>query len=223
MTANDTQATPSQPSARTKLHRLPERGSYDLPAALQIIQAVGFGTVAYQGDHGLRMLPTLLWCDEETVYLHGSTASRAIRDLASGRDCCVNAFSLDGVVVARSAQHMSVNYHSATLYGSMEVVPDAQKLGELEALVERMAPGTWPRIRKPSVAEDRSVRVLQMNISECSVKVRTGPPIDDEADYSLPIWAGVIPLSRVSGSPVADPRLEHEVSAPPGLRDISFE
>jgi len=211
-----------QPTPRSRLHRLPERGSYEVASALAIVEQVGHGTVAYQGDQGLRILPTLLWCDPETVYIHGSSASRAIRDLADGRECCLNAYTLDGVVVARSAQHMSVNYQSATLFGVMEVVPEDRKTPELAALVNRMTPGRWDEIRKPSPAEDKSVTVLQLAITDCSVKVRTGPPVDDEADYDLPIWAGVVPMSRMAGTPIADPRLSNDQPAPRSLDEIHF-
>jgi nitroimidazol reductase NimA-like FMN-containing flavoprotein (pyridoxamine 5'-phosphate oxidase superfamily) len=163
-----------------------------------------------------------------TVYLHGSPASRMLQALARGAEVCLTVTLLDGLVLARSAMHHSMNYRSVVLFGKASVVDDPVEKGTaLHALTEHRIPGRWADVRGPTERVLRSTLVVSVPIREASAKVRTGPPLDDEADYELPVWAGVVPLRLTAGSPIGDPRLKPGVQPPayaahyPGPRSVS--
>lgn len=209
------------PSPRTRLKRLPERGRYDLETVLRLIDEIGIGTIAYATDGPPRMTPTMLWREGESVYWHGSSASHAIRDLSKGIDCSLNVYATDGLVLARSGLHSSVNYRSATAYGrASSITEEAHKLAALEAFMDRYVPGRWADLRPPHANELKSSTVMRMKIAEASAKIRTGPANDDEADYALPIWAGVVPVSTKIGTPEDDPRLRPGTPQPDYLANI---
>lgn len=208
--------------SRTRLKRLPERGSNDVALALEILDELGQGTVGYATADGVpRLTPTLLWRDGDNVFWHGSSASRAIRDLGKGAQCCVNVFALDGLVLARSAMHHSANYRSATLYGTAQKVADKHKTEALRAFVERFYPGRWDEIRPPDRQELKATTVLRLPVEEASTKIRQGPPSDDEDDYGREVWAGVIPVVTAFGEPVDDPRLLPGVEVPKYVRNLA--
>lgn len=172
---------------------------------------VGF---AFQGSPVV--LPTIHARAGERLYLHGSTGGRMMRTLAAGTDVCVTVTLLDGLVLARSAFHHSMNYRSAVVFGAAEPVTDRdERLAALRQITEQVAPGRWETLRPVTERELAATAVVAVALDEASVKVRTGPPVDDEDDYALPIWAGVLPLGLVPGAPVDDPRLVPGVAVPP--------
>jgi nitroimidazol reductase NimA-like FMN-containing flavoprotein (pyridoxamine 5'-phosphate oxidase superfamily) len=154
------------------------------------------------------VIPTLHARVGDTVYIHGSSASRAIRGLGSGIPACLTVTLVDGLVLARSAFHHSINYRSVVVLGTCAAVEGPeQREAALRAFTERLVPGRWDEVRPPTPQELKGTRVLAMALDECSAKVRTGPPVDDDEDYELPVWAGVVPLETVARPPVADPKL----------------
>ncbi len=213
---------PLLPSARSKLKRLPKRGHYDRATVHAILDAGFICHVGYVIDGRPFVTPTAYWREGDVVYWHGSSASRMLRVLEAGADCCLTVTHLDGLVLARSAFHHSLNYRSVMLFGKPCKVDDAaDKLAKLEAFVERLYPGRWRELRPLSAKELRVTMVLGMHIDEASAKVRTGGPVDDEPDYALPIWAGVIPVQGVTATAVDDERLLKDVKLQASLADLS--
>ena len=161
------------------------------------------------------MIPTGYARDGERLYIHGSQASRMLRALEQGIEVCVTVTLIDGLVLARSAFHHSMNYRSVVIFGRATVINDLPaKVAALRALTEHMVPGRWDEARKPNERELQLTIVLSLPLDEASAKIRTGPPLDDEEDYDLDVWAGVIPLLLVAESPQADPRLNPKLEAP---------
>ena len=164
------------------------------------------------------MIPTIHARDEDTIYFHGSPASRMLRLMKKGADVCVTTTIVDGIVAARSAFHHSMNYRSAVVLGTARLVDDdEERLRAMEMITEHVLPGRWSEARHPSDAESKGTLILALAIEEFSVKTRSGPPADDEADYELPIWAGVIPLTTTSGEPKPDPQLGDGVEVAPSV------
>jgi nitroimidazol reductase NimA-like FMN-containing flavoprotein (pyridoxamine 5'-phosphate oxidase superfamily) len=190
---------------RTKLRRLPKRGAHDRPTIDAILDEALISHVGFVHDGRPAVIPTLHARIGDEVVIHGSAASRMLRALATGIDVCLTATLIDGLVLARSAFHHSVNYRSVVLYGRAHLLtePD-EKAQALEAFTERLLPGRWADVRWPTRKELKATTVLKLPIEEGSAKVRTGPPIDDEPDYELDVWAGVVPLTLVRGEPVPD-------------------
>jgi nitroimidazol reductase NimA-like FMN-containing flavoprotein (pyridoxamine 5'-phosphate oxidase superfamily) len=156
------------------------------------------------------------------VYWHGSSASRMLRTLETGADCCLSVTHLDGLVLARSAFHHSLNYRSVMLFGKAHKIEDAaEKLAKLKAFVERLYPGRWEELRPVNAAELKVTTVLGMHVDEASAKVRSGGPVDDEADYAQPTWAGVIPVHSMTGVPVGDDALVKGVKMRTSLADLT--
>jgi uncharacterized protein len=204
------------PSDRVRLRRKRERGDYDratIDAILDEALIAHLGIVDEAGQPFV--IPTLHARSGDLVYLHGSTASRTLRALAAGAPACLTVSLLEGLVLARAAMHHSANYRSAILLGTARPVEDREeKLTALEAIVEHIVPGRWAEARAPSENELKATSVLALAIDEASAKLRSGPPEDDEPDYELPVWAGVIPFSSQPGEPCADPRLPAGVALP---------
>jgi len=190
---------------RTKLRRLPKRGAHDRGTIDAILDEALISHIGFVHDGRPAVIPTLHARIGDEVLIHGSAASRMLRALATGVDLCLTATLIDGLVLARSAFHHSVNYRSVVLYGTARIVsePD-EKEAALEAFTERLLPGRWAEVRWPTPKELKATSVLALPIEEGSAKVRSGPPIDDEPDYALDVWAGVVPLSLTRGEPVPD-------------------
>ncbi len=164
------------------------------------------------------VIPTLHARDGDTLYLHGSPASRTLRAMKRGVEVCVTVTLLDGIALARAPFHSSVNYRSVVIFGEPRIVDDAaEKRRAFEVLTEHVTPGRWSDCRLPTVQEEKGTLVAALSIDESSAKVRTGPPVDDDEDYALPIWAGVIPLRMTAADPIDDPRLRDGVEVPPYL------
>ncbi len=207
-----------QPTARTRVKRLPKRGHYDPATVHAVLDAGVFCHVGYAIEGQPYVTPTSYWRHGDRLYWHGSSASRMLRHLKQGVPVCVTVTHVDGFVLARSGFHHSVNYRSVMALGTAQLVPDNEKLAALEDFVERLFPGRWAELRPPTRQELKATTVLWMDLDEVSAKIRTGPPIDDEPDYALPVWAGVLPLSATTGAPEPDPRLA-AATAPPAYLD----
>ena len=200
---------------RTTLKRLPQRGSYDREVIDRILDEGFICHVGFAVDGRPFVIPTGYARVGDSLFIHGSQASRMLRTLGQGIDVCVTVTLLDGLVLARSAFHHSMNYRSVVVFGNARVVDDPhEKLEALRALSEHMIPGRWDDVRQPNERELQSTTVLSLPLSEASAKVRTGPPLDEEEDYELEVWAGLIPLRMVAGTPIDDPR-SLENSGPP--------
>jgi nitroimidazol reductase NimA-like FMN-containing flavoprotein (pyridoxamine 5'-phosphate oxidase superfamily) len=204
-----------EPTERTTVKRLPARGAYDRAVVHQILDA---GLVCHLGfvvDGQPFVIPTLYVRIGETIYVHGSPASRMLQALDQGAKVCITVTLVDGLVLARSAFHHSMNYRSVVAFGQATVVDDAdEKVRILRGLTDHLIPGRWPEIRHPSPQELKRTLVLAIPIEEASAKVRVGPPLDDEEDYHLDVWAGVVPLTLSALVPVPDPRLPANIPAP---------
>jgi uncharacterized protein len=212
-------AAPFTPTPRTRVKRLHERGHYDRETVHAILDAGVICHVGYVIDGQPYVTPTSYWRHGDLLYWHGSAASRMLRHLKREVSVCVEVTHFDGFVLARSGFHHSINYRSVMAFGRAQLVPDDDKLAALEDFVERLFPGRWPELRPPTRQEIKATTVLRMPLDEVSAKVRTGPPKDDEEDYSLPIWAGVLPIVSRIGAPQADPRLDPGMPLPPYLQD----
>jgi uncharacterized protein len=211
------------PTRRTQVMRLPKRGDYSEETILGILDAGFLCHVGFVADGQPFVIPTGYGRVDNILYIHGSAASRMLRTLAGGIEVCVTVTLLDGLVLARSAFHHSMNYRSVVLFGTATLVESAEeKDAALRAISEQIVPGRWDDVRLPNEQELKATKVLALPITEASAKVRTGPPLDDEEDYELPIWAGVLPLKVHPGEPVPDPRLISKVqSVPEYLLDYS--
>jgi hypothetical protein len=200
---------------RTTLARHPERGSYDRDVIHRVLDEALICHVAFVVGGQPVVLPTLFARIDDTLYIHGSAIGRMLRTLAGGVEVCINVTLLDGLVFARSAFSHSMNYRSVSVFGSAREVTDAaEKLRALEATVEHVARGRWRDARRPSPKELSATTVVAVPLSEASAKIRSGGPKDAEADYELPIWAGVVPLGLQAGAPQPDGHNGPGVSAP---------
>lgn len=201
---------------RTRVRRAPERAAGD-PAALH--EVLDEGLICHVGfvDGGSPVvIPTSYGRDGDVVYLHGSTGSRMMRQLATGVPVCLTVTLLDGLVLARSVMHHSMNYRSAVVFGRARAVDDAdERLHAFQVIVEHLVPGRWADARHPNRREAAATAVVALDLAEASVKLRTGPPSDDEIDLDDGTWAGVLPVTTTVGAPVADAYTPPGVGAPP--------
>jgi nitroimidazol reductase NimA-like FMN-containing flavoprotein (pyridoxamine 5'-phosphate oxidase superfamily) len=203
------------PTARTRVKRLPKRASYDRDVIYDLLDTALVCHVGFAIDGQPYVIPTLQVRIGDRLYIHGSAASRMLGTAADKTPLAVTVTHLDGLVMARSAFHHSVNYRSVVILGIATLVTDrAEKLAVMKALIDHVAPGRWDHIRQPNEKELAATSVLSIPIDEASAKVRFGGPIDDEADYAMPIWAGQIPLTAGTLAPVADSRLDPSTPIP---------
>jgi uncharacterized protein len=213
---------PFTPTSRTTIKRLPKRGEYDRAAVYQILDEAFVCHVGFVVGEQPYVIPTGFGRLGDNLYLHGSAASRMLRTLSDGVDVCVTVTLIDGLVVARSAFHHSMNYRSVVALGKATVVENEEEKREaLETITNHIIPNRWAEAREPNEQEMRATLVLVLPLVEVSAKVRTGPPLDDEEDYQLPIWAGVVPLQMTAATPIADPRLLEGVEPPAQVRRYS--
>lgn len=196
------------PTSRTKVRRLPKRASYDRLAVYGILDEGFVCHVGFAVDSQPYVIPTVYARAEATLYVHGSAASRMLRTLTQRVPVCITVTLLDGLVLARSAFHHSLNYRSVVVIGNARLVDDPEeKLRALHSITNHVAPRRWEEVRAPNALELKQSSVLALPLEEVSAKIRSGPPVDDEADYSLPIWAGVVPVSTQLGRPISDGRV----------------
>jgi nitroimidazol reductase NimA-like FMN-containing flavoprotein (pyridoxamine 5'-phosphate oxidase superfamily) len=202
-------------SERNKVRRLPQRAQYDKETIYRIIDATPICHVGFVQEEQPYVIPMLHGRVGDTLYFHGAHASRLLKQAGAGQPMSVAFTLLDGLVLARSVFHHSVNYRSAVIFGTGGLVEsDAEKLVALEALTEHITPGRWADARRPNPQELKSTAVISLHIESASAKIRTGGPVDDEADYALPVWAGVVPLELCAQAPIADPKLSAGIAAP---------
>lgn len=200
---------------RTKLKRLPKRGHFDRETVYGILDEGFICHVGFAPEGQPFVIPTGYARVDDNLYIHGSQASRMLRTLSGGLDACVTVTIVDGLVLARSAFHHSMNYRSVVILGRATIVEDPdEKFKALVALSEHIIRGRWAEVREPTEQEMRATTVLSMPLEEVSAKIRTGPPLDDEEDYALPVWAGVVPLKLEAGEPLKDPRLPDGIEVP---------
>ena len=200
---------------RTTVRRVAQRAVYDRTAISTVLDGALVCHVGIIEDNQPFVIPMSHVRVDDRLYIHGSPASRLFRRLSEGVPACVTVTLLDGLVSARSALHHSVNYRSVVVLGVGEEVRErGAKRDVLEALVEHVIPGRWRDIRHPTDGEIDATAMVGFKLDECSAKVRTGPPVDAEADYGLPVWAGVIPLALTPGKPESDPRLADSIPVP---------
>jgi nitroimidazol reductase NimA-like FMN-containing flavoprotein (pyridoxamine 5'-phosphate oxidase superfamily) len=208
---------------RTKLRRLPNRGSHDPEVIYEILDAAFLAHVGFQLNGQTFVIPTLYGREGNRLYLHGSAASRMLRELEAGVSACITVTLVDGLVLARSAFHHSMNYRSVVAFGTARKIEGpAEKTHALRIISEHLMAGRWDDVRGPSEKELKATAVLEFSIEEASAKIRQGPPVDDEEDYSLSVWAGVLPLSLEAKAPVRDSRLADAVELPPYLLPHCF-
>jgi hypothetical protein len=203
------------PTERTQLRRYPKRGSFDVATVYSILDEAFLCHVGFVVDGQPIVIPTGFARSGDQLYVHGSAASRMLRTLDQGVDVCVTVMLLDGFVLARSGFHHSMNYRSVVVLGKAKPVLDPEeKLRALQAFTNHIVPGRWDEIRPPTEQELKATTVLSIPLNEVSAKIRSGPPIDDEEDYDMRVWAGVVPVHLHIDEPVADPQLK------PGIAPI---
>jgi uncharacterized protein len=205
---------------KTKITRLPKRGTYDKETVYQILDEALFCTLAYVHDGQPFQIPTGFVRVEDKIYVHGSVGSFYMRELRDKKQpVCISATLMDGLVLARSAFHHSVNYRSVVIFGEPQFVDNQTELyGALEAFTEKMCKGRWADVRKPTNNEWKETMLLSFDVTEASAKIRSGPPKDDAEDYSMDVWAGVVPLKIQHLAPIADPDLKAGVALPNYLK-----
>ncbi|MDY0881262.1 pyridoxamine 5'-phosphate oxidase family protein [Dongia soli] len=206
------------PTDRSRVKRLHERGKYDEESVFALLDAGFIAHIAYVIDGHPYVTPTSYWRTGRVLYWHGSSASRMLRRQSPGLPVCVTVSHIDGFVLARSGFHHSLNYRSVMAFGTAQIVEDpAEKSRELDRFIDRLFPGRRASLRPNNVQELKATTLIRMEIEEAAAKTRTGGPKDDDEDYALDCWAGVIPLRQVIGQPIADPKLRGGIGYPPDL------
>lgn len=201
-------------SDRIKVKRAPSRGNYDLSVIKDILDDHFLCHIAFLEKNYPVVIPTLYGRKDEHIYIHGASSSRLIRQLEKQDEICVSVTLVDGLVLARSAFHHSMNYRSVVIFGRAENVNNEKgKLEALKLISEHIAPGRWEEVRKPNSKELKATTIIRIPILEASAKIRQGPPVDEYEDYDLDIWAGEIPLSIKAGEPLSDPKLKSGIQA----------
>lgn len=209
---------------RTKLKRLPARGSHELETIYKVLDAAFLAHVGFCVNGQPFVIPTNFGREDDTLFIHGSAASRMLRELDKGVPACVTVTHVDGLVLARSAFHHSMNYRSVVAFGTARKIEDPdRKMRALKVISDHLIQGRWDEVREPNEKEMKQTSVLEFAIEEASAKIRTGGPVDDEEDYALPVWAGVLPLSVGAGEPRADERLPAEAAIPEYVKRYASE
>ena len=200
---------------KNSINRLPKRGYYDRETIYRILDEALICHVGFVEAGQPYVIPTNFARLGDTIVLHGAKASRLLKRIEAGNPGCVEATVVDGLVLARSVFHHSVNYRSVVVFGTGHLLRDEQeKLAALEAVTEHLIPGRWKEARRPNQKELNATSVASIRIDEASAKVRIGPPVDEEEDYALPVWAGVLPLQEMPLSPIQDELQSEDVSLP---------
>lgn len=207
-------------TARNKVRRLPKRESYDKAAIYEIIDEALICHVGFVQGNQPFVIPTIHARRGDELILHGATTSRMLKHIAAGNQVCIAITHLDGLVMARSVFHNSMNYRSVVLFGCGHVIEsEEERLEGLRVLTDHVMPGRWAEARLPNSKELKATTLIAIPIESASAKVRTGPPADDEEDYAMPIWAGVLPIQQQFLAPINDPRLASRIEVPPYIRD----
>lgn len=207
---------------RTKLKRLPKRGNFERETIYQILDEAIVCHVGFAVNDQPFVIPTSFARIDDHLMIHGSAASRMMRSLSEEIDVCVTVTLIDGLVLARSAFHHSINYRSVVVFGKAKIISDEQeKYDALKAFTEHIVPDRWSEIRPPTKNELKGTTVLSLPLTEASAKIRTGNPVDDDEDYELDVWAGVLPIDLAAGKPINDERLRDGIAVPPNVLNYS--
>lgn len=207
-------------SDRNQVRRLPNRGHYDKATVYEVLDAGCLCHAGFVVGEQPYVIPTLYGREDDNVYLHGSAASRMLKNLATGIEVCLSVAHVDGLVLARSAFHHSMNYRSATVFGTAVEVNGEEKAQGLFVISESVLKGRWQEVRLPNEKELKATTVLRLTIASASAKTRTGPPGDEDEDYALPIWAGVVPMTQTYGRAEDDPKLNAGIDVPPSVVNL---
>jgi len=208
-----------KPGAKIKIVRSPNRAHYNKEALYKVLDAGFLCHVSYLFEGSSVIIPTAYARKGNIIYLHGAAKNRMLNSILNQKDACIAVTHLDGMVLARSAFHHSFNYRSAVIFGSPRKVDNEQeKLEALTLITENILPGRWDEVRPPSEKEMKATLVIAIEITEASVKIRAGAPIDDDADYELPIWAGVLPLHQHFTKPITDPKFTQGLGIPNSVK-----
>jgi nitroimidazol reductase NimA-like FMN-containing flavoprotein (pyridoxamine 5'-phosphate oxidase superfamily) len=200
---------------RNRIKRLPKRGHYDRETIHRILDEALICHVAFVEKRQPYVIPTNFARVEDRIILHGAKASRLLKHIEAGHPICVEVTIVDGLVLARSVFHHSVNYRSVMLFGKGKLIEDQQeKLAALQAVTEHLIPGRWQEARLPNRKELNATSVVSINIDQASAKVRVGPPVDEPEDYALPVWAGILPLQETPVSPIRDELQSEDIPLP---------
>ena len=200
---------------KNRIMRLPKRGHYDQETIYRILDEALICHVGFAAEGQPYVIPTNFARVDDTIILHGAKASRLLKHIEAGNPVCVEATIVDGLVLARSVFHHSVNYRSVVLFGTGRLLEaDGEKLAALEAVTEHLVPGRWREARQPNRKELNATSVISIKIDAASAKVRLGPPVDEEEDYTLPVWAGVLPLQELPAAPIRDELQTEEIILP---------
>ncbi|WP_263350409.1 pyridoxamine 5'-phosphate oxidase family protein [Acidicapsa acidisoli] len=208
-------------TGRSRIKRVPKRAAYDTETIHSILDAAFVAHAGFTVNQQPFVIPTIYGRNADKLYLHGSPASRMLRELQTGVPACIAVTIVDALVLARSAFHHSMNYRSVVAFGHARMIQDAARKTEaLRIISEHILAGRWDEVRSPSEKELKATEVLEFSIEEASAKIRTGHPIDDEADYALPVWAGILPLPVLPQSPIPDPGSPEGIGVPASVRSL---
>ena len=207
-------------TTRNRVKRIPKRGHYDKETIYRVLDAACVGHVGFVVDEQPFVIPTIYGRDGDTLYLHGATTSRMLVGLQKGLPVCLTVTHIDGLVLARSAFHHSMNYRSVVVFGTAHLVRNVDKLHALEVISEQILKGRWAEVRQPNAKELKATSVVALQIEQASAKIRTGPPGDEAEDYELPIWAGLLPIQTRYGAPEEDPMSKHSLGIPDSVKNV---
>lgn len=204
---------------RNQVRRIAKRGQYDKDTVYNILDQAFLCHISFVVDEQPFIIPTTYARIEDSIYIHGSHISRMLKHLQTGEKLCLSVTLVDGIVLARSAFHHSMNYRSVVVFGTGKLVEsDAEKNVALKAISDNVLPERWEDVREPNAKELNVTSVIKIEIEDASAKIRAGMPIDDDADYTLPIWAGILPINQSFGQPIADEKLPDEIELPNYLK-----
>lgn len=210
-----------EPTKKTKVKRAPKRGFYDRETIYKILDTHFICQVAFVHEGYPVIIPTIFGRDNDNLYIHGATVSRMLVELEKGFPMSLNVTQTDGIVLARSAFHHSLNYQSVTIFGEATLVTnDEERYKALEIISDQIIPDRWDEVRLPNAKEMKATKILRIPITEASAKIRKGPPSDDKPDYGLPIWAGVVPINTSFGTPIADTVLDDKIPLPESVKTL---
>jgi nitroimidazol reductase NimA-like FMN-containing flavoprotein (pyridoxamine 5'-phosphate oxidase superfamily) len=210
-----------KPTKKTKVKRAPKRGFYNQKTIYKILDAHFVCQIAFVHEDYPVIIPTIYGRDSDNLYIHGASVSRMLVELQKGVPISLNVTQTDGIVLARSAFHHSLNYQSVTIFGEAKLVSsDEERYKALEIISNQIIPGRWEEVRLPNEKEIKATTILKIPIIEASAKIRTGPPIDEKYDYELPIWAGVVPIHKNFGKPIVDNDVDKSIEIPKSVKKL---